>query len=798
MESRSSPHAQVTFVDVLRVLDMATADALFKHLESYDWLREARLAFKELRNIIDGSLKTLKFELDMQSDVVWKAGAMPSLSRWNRCSEIFMTVYAGDPDLDEMDLATQLLLPFASEQLSTRQRIKGLRIELGDPDGKHAEAAIARLVFWLPALQQLDVIGLGHAMSYDPLQQQLMYRALATLPDLNILRLPSYRGVEHIGVLAASLKLLDIDVEGGEDSDMDSEDGDPEKDCSMSKEAMAGVSQLTRLTQLDLRKCGPPLVPVNSRDRNNAGANNAAAAADAGHAGGDGGTAKDPIGGLPQLLDSLPPSLESLFLKWDGFVGQDLDFNMTFELQDGVCKALQVLNHDGWVLAENLAPLAPLLRACRVELQGLSFQGLEVNTSLSLRCVRELMCPSTRVTIEELAVSETDVAAEAVEVLGRPGKLEVYTTDEYLQLTLRSAGEQQRPLPPSLPAPLAPTSLLTAAALRQPHLPLPTADSVAGAVLQRMAAGSCQPSSTCQLLLVLQLPLRVQKGSESVSFSTPSAALNEVMRRIRRHAWKCAGGGGGESGDAGGSGLKTDAGGAGGMAGGDESADGAGNGSAGIALTAGVSGSGLTGDRVILPSTGAARDAVAVVSEAAGDDGCKSTTGDIGSRGCGDMSTDVEAGRADPLTGSGGGGGGGGDAGGGGSSRESGLRMRQVKLYKEQPTGSDGTAAALLVCSRKPGMTAAVMAAATAVAAKLSTQAAAAAEAPAEAVARVDAPQVFSVVPVIGDFLEALQQELQALWDNEDARRQVGEREWLRRLLGIWEQLSDLPPPVPL
>ncbi|GFR40125.1 hypothetical protein Agub_g680, partial [Astrephomene gubernaculifera] len=45
-------------------------------------------------------------------------------------------------------------------------------------------------------------------------------------------------------------------------------------------------------------------------------------------------------------------------------------------------------------------------------------------------------------------------------------------------------------------------------------------------------------------------------------------------------------------------------------------------------------------------------------------------------------------------------------------------------------------------------------------------------------------------------FLAALEQELQALWDDQAARRREGEREWLRRVLELWDQLGRLPPAV--
>ncbi|KXZ45607.1 hypothetical protein GPECTOR_52g10 [Gonium pectorale] len=172
-------------------------------------LQSLRLTCHDFRALVDGDLTVLSLKVKKHHREQWAAGRLPSLERWSACNHVRLQLEpSGDGD---EDLAALASIPFSGLAPRGRERISWL--ELSIVPGLHpnaawqAEAAVTVLATMLPGLSFLSLCG----MSYDTVRQRLMFQALASLPCLGKLALPSSRALEHIGLLATG-KLTALQV----------------------------------------------------------------------------------------------------------------------------------------------------------------------------------------------------------------------------------------------------------------------------------------------------------------------------------------------------------------------------------------------------------------------------------------------------------------------------------------------------------------------------------------------------------------------------------------------------------
>ncbi|GFR48043.1 hypothetical protein Agub_g9876 [Astrephomene gubernaculifera] len=392
--------------DVLRQLDTSAADCLSEYLLEYGCLKEARLAFRVLRDVIDSSVKATTLLVASDSVELWQTGRAPSLARWPRCYDVRVTVA---PSGDE-DVSTMLHLPFSSEAPKIRQRITHLTCSLSENgDGYCAAAAAASLTLWLPALRVLNLVGLSPALSDTPLQQLHMFRALGTLRNLEELYVPCCKGLQHVGLLADSLTRLVVDKylysSGG----------------VLDAAAVSGISQLHKLKHLSLAKCRPYLVSGISTPADNEGVDDA----------------ECQLNGTYHLISSLPPSCTELQLWWadfdEGWLTCDVD--LLFDA-DRTCTTLTLAaGEEGFFDAADVIPdvLRLLAFQClKVQLRELFISRMIVPpgaTSPSgpeLQPLRTLIAASRQASVRWLRAGNAGELLAAIDVVGKPRFVQLF------------------------------------------------------------------------------------------------------------------------------------------------------------------------------------------------------------------------------------------------------------------------------------------------------------------------------------------------------------------------------------
>ncbi|PNH11962.1 hypothetical protein TSOC_001144 [Tetrabaena socialis] len=194
----------VSLADALRCLSTQAADSLVDCLRVKGCIPAARLSCRALRACVDGSVQSLETTLRAGDRQRWEAGQLPSLALWPRCRSVGVTLDARGRN----DVTRLALLPFAGQEPAALQRIEALalRTPAFGMCATNGEQLVCALVQQLPGLRALDFL-LPECMSYDPLQQQLMHDALAAMPRLARLVLPSGRTLDRVGTLAASISL---------------------------------------------------------------------------------------------------------------------------------------------------------------------------------------------------------------------------------------------------------------------------------------------------------------------------------------------------------------------------------------------------------------------------------------------------------------------------------------------------------------------------------------------------------------------------------------------------------------
>ncbi|KXZ49960.1 hypothetical protein GPECTOR_18g118 [Gonium pectorale] len=182
-------------------------------------LKNLRLTCRELCALVDENVSELKLTVRQQDHEPWSTGQLPSLERWPVYSRVRLRLKPsneGDGSSDngdDGDLAALACFPFIGLALQQRQRISHLRlfVEMGDTSHAawQAEDVVLALASLLPGLQDLDLFGF-EGMSYEPVRQQLMFNALASITQLKELTLPSGRSLEHLSPLAGRLRKLSV------------------------------------------------------------------------------------------------------------------------------------------------------------------------------------------------------------------------------------------------------------------------------------------------------------------------------------------------------------------------------------------------------------------------------------------------------------------------------------------------------------------------------------------------------------------------------------------------------------
>ncbi|GFR41266.1 hypothetical protein Agub_g1941 [Astrephomene gubernaculifera] len=342
MEASQSPSR--TLADVLRQIDTHAADALHCHLRKLRCLRQARLAFRQFRDITDGSVQEAHVLVTEDAARQHNAGTLPNFSRWPRLKTV--NVIIQPTNVDGSDFNDLLLLPFTREQPATRERITTLTMQLKNYcEVSRVEASIASVAHWLPSLEVLKVQDV--MLLFDGIEQESMFRELATLRNLRSLELSDCRGLEHVELLAGSLQELNVDMRGGD------------RTGQLSSEAVESLARLQQLTFLKFAKCVTPSLDELAEEEGSV------------------------VGGrgMQLLLSNLPPSLKTLELDWSTVDSPPLQLatELKLELRNRTCTRLWLGSEYSFpVYSLQLARVAALLLSgcLQVQLQELSLHQL--------------------------------------------------------------------------------------------------------------------------------------------------------------------------------------------------------------------------------------------------------------------------------------------------------------------------------------------------------------------------------------------------------------------------------------
>ncbi|GLC44705.1 hypothetical protein PLESTB_000972600 [Pleodorina starrii] len=311
---------QAPFELVLQKLSLGGRDALAGALDRASF-KAARLACKSLRDVVDGSRSQLVLVVGsahMQRVAAASGAAPPApLWRWPRLVNLTILIEL-DIHHDGVDACTLLALPLLGNPpgccLSRIQRLTLLSSDNGNIVWLPA-AGLAALLCRLPGLRAASFDG---ALSDEPVQQMLLYDILASvLPYLEELNLPSAFFLQFAGRLAAAAAAVPGSAAAGGGGG----------GCG---------GRLTRLTRLELNDLGerrnfavlqegwlrPALASLRGLRslhldfyRLRRGGGPAADPAAGPNNGGGGGGDDDAL--FLELLEHLPPDLETLELELD-------------------------------------------------------------------------------------------------------------------------------------------------------------------------------------------------------------------------------------------------------------------------------------------------------------------------------------------------------------------------------------------------------------------------------------------------------------------------------------------------
>ncbi|GFR49559.1 hypothetical protein Agub_g11605 [Astrephomene gubernaculifera] len=293
MASRPRTENALLLTDVVVQLAPDAAAKLVSYIVAQGSFPTCRLACKKLRSFIDSNLHELKLNITYEDKQLWSQ-RIGMLALWPACSKLDIRIAPGHLSRSHHrpSVESGLLLPFAGLEAESLERIVELRVTMertherqhdGQDERCEFVAGLPSLLLLLPNLSSLDLAGHQHGRpescpdvfndrSFNGQQQQRFYRALSSLPLLESLNLPSSQGLQHIHVLAGSLKRLSVtlhDTKG-----------------VLSGPAAQALSNLPLLLDLRITRLNLPGDSQASRD-----------------------------GGLQPLLQNLPASLQSLELS---------------------------------------------------------------------------------------------------------------------------------------------------------------------------------------------------------------------------------------------------------------------------------------------------------------------------------------------------------------------------------------------------------------------------------------------------------------------------------------------------
>ncbi|GFR49101.1 hypothetical protein Agub_g10876 [Astrephomene gubernaculifera] len=236
--------------DVLRELSVPALEAFVEALRKSKDVQNARLACRELRDVIDQNMREVKLNVRHQDQKTWEPSVVPSMSRWHLCSSVTLNI-TGAEAFDQAQVAHIISTCFQCLKRAprqTRRRIKRLTLQLEprlrDTDDEHMETVLSALLLRLPALEELELHGLG-GMMYNPMAQRSIFDSLASLRHLQRLTLPG-DVLEYLDVLAgsnSSLRCLHVDGGAG-----------ATEDVQLDPATFDSISQLSSLQELRLER----------------------------------------------------------------------------------------------------------------------------------------------------------------------------------------------------------------------------------------------------------------------------------------------------------------------------------------------------------------------------------------------------------------------------------------------------------------------------------------------------------------------------------------------------------------
>ena len=137
----------------LRAISLEATDALVETLHKHRCVSEARLVCKDLRQIIDGSVQSLKLTESLET---LADSAPPSLALWPRVENVCYCISTDDMDENEEELATEKWISWAGSQPpASLRKITSLRLYWSGPEtGPVLTASLAACIaLWFPNLK---------------------------------------------------------------------------------------------------------------------------------------------------------------------------------------------------------------------------------------------------------------------------------------------------------------------------------------------------------------------------------------------------------------------------------------------------------------------------------------------------------------------------------------------------------------------------------------------------------------------------------------------------------------------
>ncbi|PNW77511.1 hypothetical protein CHLRE_10g439800v5 [Chlamydomonas reinhardtii] len=233
MDNAKEARAEVTLLDVLRILDVKALDRMFKTRTHCDF-SGARLACRALRAAHDLAVRLCVVRVSQRTALNWRPGQLSPLALFPHCTSLRLELVADKEDLlrslaeDEEEpvwfsqeaLARMALLGTSAE---ARARLTNLGVSIpcvyGSGTALDIAGVLAALAPDLPALQTVDATDgdnslLGMGAAGDHVRSTILHSTLSThTPQLRELTLPSAPGLlRGVAALAGCARLQHLHV----------------------------------------------------------------------------------------------------------------------------------------------------------------------------------------------------------------------------------------------------------------------------------------------------------------------------------------------------------------------------------------------------------------------------------------------------------------------------------------------------------------------------------------------------------------------------------------------------------